>query len=118
MKILIVENETIVSMCLSMYIKNIGFEVCEIATSCEKAIHIVKTDDPDIIVMDTYLDDNISGIETAKQIKEFSNAKIIFCTGADNEIISEIEKLNPVAIIKKPIIMENFVKTIKNITLF
>jgi len=115
MKILIVENEVILSMALSMYAKKAGFDICKIASSSEKAIYIARTDNPDVIIMDTYLDDNISGIETVKQIKEFSNAKIIFCTGADNETILEIEKLNPFAIIKKPINIKMFIETLQNI---
>jgi len=115
MKILIVEDQSITAMAMELYFKKSGFNICGIAQNSIKAINMAKEHNPDIILMDAYLQDNASGIEIACKIKEFSNAKIIFCTGADDETINEIEKIEPAAIIKKPINFDQLVKIIKNI---
>lgn len=115
MKILIVEDQAILAIAMELYFKKSGFNICGIAQTSIKAINMTKEHNPDIILMDTYLRDDINGIEVACKIKEFSNAKIIFCTGADDETINEIKKIEPAAIIKKPINFDQLIKIIKNI---
>lgn len=115
MKILIVEDEAIPAMTVSIYLKKAGFEVCGIASSSVEAINMAKEHKPNIILMDTYLQDHISGIETVNKIKEFLNAKIVFCTGADKETIIEIEKTKPTTIIKKPVNLDKLIQIVKDI---
>ncbi len=110
MKILIVEDEAITSMSLAMYIKRTGIDVCGIAPSSTKAIELVKSENPDVIIMDSHLQDDVSGIETVKKIKEFSDAKIVFWTGASGSTIEEMQELHPLAIVKKPANIESFIK--------
>jgi len=50
-------------------LKEMGYEVCSLASSGEKAIQITKKEKPDIVLMDVRLRGELSGIDTAKEIR-------------------------------------------------
>lgn len=83
---LIVEDETLVAWHLELVLQDLGFELCEIATSGGEAIERAVTTAPDIVFMDVNLAGEIDGVEAAKRICEKSDVAIIFVTAyADDQ---------------------------------
>ncbi len=65
---------------------------------------IVEDDPPDIILMDILLIGPLNGIEAANEIRMFANTPIIFMIGySDEEIREKVKKVNPVALVDKPV---------------
>jgi CheY-like chemotaxis protein len=103
-KILIVEDEGLIALQLSMMLGRAGFEVCEPVGLGEDAIEHSREERPDVILMDIRLRGEMDGIEAARQIGGFSRAKIIFTTGhADPETRARAEALRPAAFLVKPV---------------
>ena len=103
-KILIVEDEVMLSTWLKMQLEDEGYEVCGNFTTGEEAVEFVKEIKPDIILMDINLVGEIDGIEAAEVINEKSKIPIIFMTGYEEpEVVERAQKTKPVAYLTKPV---------------
>ncbi|MGB6680444.1 MAG: response regulator [Candidatus Bathyarchaeia archaeon] len=103
-KILIVEDEGIVSIDIRNILKQIGYPTTEAVFSAEEAFEKMKENQPDLVLMDIGLKGKIDGIEAAKIIKERYNIPVVFLTGyADENTIERAKSVEPVGYIIKPI---------------
>jgi len=103
-KILIVEDEVMLSAWLKIQLEDEGFLVCGCITTGGEAIEFVKNTKPDVILMDINLVGEIDGIEAAEKITEKLNIPIIFMTGyVESEIYKRAQKTKPVAYLTKPV---------------
>ncbi len=104
LKILIVEDESLIALALRMSLIEAGYEVCEMVASGEQAIESARKEDPDVVLMDTRLTGDMDGIEAARQISAFSSALIIFTTGyQDSNLRGQAMALDPAAYLIKPV---------------
>ncbi|MFC1769606.1 response regulator [Nitrospirota bacterium] len=103
--ILIVEDEYLLAMDIQFTLEDTGYKVMGIALSGEEALEQLERDLPDLVLMDITLYGNLDGIETAKQIHKRFNIPVVFMTGnADKLTTDNINEINPVGFIHKPII--------------
>src|ERR1700752_359537 len=80
-KVLIVEDEIIISMVNTRYAKIFGYEVVGNAKTAHEAIELSSKFLPDIILMDIKIKGDMDGIDTMNEISKFCNAKVIYITG-------------------------------------
>lgn len=114
-KILIVEDEVIVALDIKSTLIKLGYEVTDIVTNYDKAISSFLDKKPDIILMDIFLHNSLSGIEISKKIKEISDTSIIFMSAnCDDEILLEASEIDPFGYLVKPF-NRNDLKTIINL---
>ncbi len=105
-KILIVEDEVLIAQCLKMDLELMGFDVCDFVASGEEAIIKAKEKNPEVIIMDINLSGEMDGIEAAIEIINYKNIPILFCTGYGNKELDErAQKINPIAFLRKPVIV-------------
>ena len=84
-KILVVEDELLISMEIQDRLHSLGHIVVGAAPSSEQAISCYVENNPDLIFMDIKLQDDVDGIETATHIRTFSDVPIIFVTAYSNK---------------------------------
>lgn len=102
-RILVVEDESIVSRDIQNTLKKLGYEVAGSATNYEKAIELANSENPDLILMDIMLKGDKSGIEAAEKINETLNIPVIFLTAyADEATLSRAKTSLPFGYILKP----------------
>lgn len=103
-KILIVEDEGIISQSLEYLLLEMGYAVTEIVTSGEEAIRSAKENPPDLVLMDIQLGTEMDGVEATKIIQQQENAPpIIYLTAfSDEQTISRAKITTPFAFITKP----------------
>lgn len=112
-KVLIVEDEAIVALDIKMTILKLGFKVTNCVTNYDDALHSVKTNSPDIILMDINLKNSKNGIETAKSIQKSKNIPIIYLTAySDENTINKAIETNPISYLLKPFKREDLKSTI------
>jgi len=115
-RILLVEDDYIISMLLEKQIRRMGYEVAGKVESGEKAIEYTREEKPDLILMDIELKGEIDGIETVKQIREFSTVPVVYLTGNANEKTrKQAEETNPDGFLIKPVDMEILKQKIREI---
>ncbi len=102
-RILIVEDEAIVSKHLENALLNRNYEIAGKFSTGEKAIDFIKHNMPDLVLMDIRLDGNLDGIETAALIKELFDIPIIYLTAySDDKILTRAKITEPFGYIVKP----------------
>ena len=67
--ILIVENETMTSLCEKQMLENLSYEVTGIALSGEVAVQMAGVDKPDLVLMDIVLMGDMDGREACPSQK-------------------------------------------------
>ena len=113
-RILIVEDEKIISEDLKLYIINFGYEVVEIAATCDEAIRMAKDFIPDLVLMDIKLEGNCTGLDAAKEIYQKLHIPIIFITAySDDEFLEKATESVPYGYLIKPIDENRLYATLK-----
>lgn len=102
-RILIVEDETLVSFDLKNIISGLGYEVIGVVRTGEEAFSKAFEEKPDLILMDIMLSGKLNGIETAEQIKKSIDVPIIYLTAyADKNTLQSAKITEPYGYIIKP----------------
>ena len=102
-KILIVEDEPLVSMELKTEVKKLNCEVTGIVFRQKKVLDSIEQNEPDIILMDIVLGKNQDGINIAKEIQKTKNIPILYITAfSDDRIMKRAFETNPIGYIVKP----------------
>lgn len=102
-RILIAEDNDLVSLTLEEQLKGLGYEVIGIARSGTEAISLANRLSPDIIIMDIRMPE-MEGTEAAAHISEHRPVPIIMLTAyADKETIRKAETAGALAYLVKPV---------------
>jgi CheY-like chemotaxis protein/DNA-binding PadR family transcriptional regulator len=102
-KVLVVDDEAIITMQLEERLTALGYEVVGMAASGEDSIEKARRLSPDIILMDIVMPGKMNGIEAAKQIYEELGIPVVFVTSyADDAIIEKAKSARPYGYIVKP----------------
>lgn len=82
LNILIVEDDKVLSFLISKMVEKLNHRVGGIASTAKKAIELVNSIGPDLILMDIMLEDETDGIDTVLRLrKENNSTPVIFITG-------------------------------------
>lgn len=103
MRILIVEDETIVALDLKNMLSSMGYEVTSTASTGKEAIERARVDRPDLILMDIILRGPMDGVEAAGAIREMDDIPIIYLTAhSDQSMVQRMKVTEPYGYILKP----------------
>jgi DNA-binding LytR/AlgR family response regulator len=101
--ILIVEDESIVAKDIQQTLIRLGYHISGIASSGEKAIQLMQSENTDLVLMDIMLKGDMTGIDVAKVIQDKYDIPIIYLTAyADDVTISKAKYTEPYGYIIKP----------------
>jgi PAS domain S-box-containing protein len=113
-KVLIVEDEAIISLDIKRLLSSSGYGVAAVAATAEQAIQLVQSDAPDLVLMDIHLKGPVDGIETALQIREKFGLPVVFVTAhADKNTLQRARETEPFGYIVKPISALSLTSTIE-----
>jgi CheY-like chemotaxis protein/DNA-binding PadR family transcriptional regulator len=102
-KILVVDDEAIITMQLEERLSAMGYTVVGMAASGEDAVNKARSMRPDLVLMDIVMPGKMNGIEAAKIITEELDIPVVFVTSyADDTIIEKAKTVRPYGYIVKP----------------
>lgn len=102
-KVLVVEDESIVSKDIQHSLKRLGYIVLGAASTGEKAVTMIEDVAPDVVLMDIMLKGDMSGIDAAEIIRRDYKIPIIFLTAyADEATLEKAKITEPYGYIIKP----------------
>ena len=92
-KILIVEDEGVTALNIKAFLENWGYEDPLIALSGKDILQVVAQYSPDLILMDINLNEDLDGIEIARQLQTDFDVPVLYLTAHCDEEIMERTKL-------------------------
>lgn len=102
-KVMVVEDESIISLHLKTTLLRLGYAVSGVAASGDAALRKIKVSRPDLVLMDIHLKGDMNGIETSQKIKTDFQIPIIYLTAnADSLTFQEAKQTDPYSYIIKP----------------
>jgi CheY-like chemotaxis protein len=102
-KILVVDDEAIITMQLERRLSVMGYTVSGMAACSEDAIEKARSLKPDLVLMDIVMPGKMDGIEAAKIITGEMGIPVVFITAyADDTIIKKANSVRPYGYIVKP----------------
>lgn len=114
-KVLIVEDEAIIALCLKHELESCGFNVLEPVATGEEAVASILSGCPELILLDIRLAGKMTGLDVAKSEECKKTKLLIFMTGyITPEIKKEAMKLNPTGFLEKPVEVNDILKILKN----
>ncbi len=81
LRILHVDDDAIMGMQIKDLLEDEGYEVCDTASSGSEAIQSVRSNKPDVVLMDVKIKGGMNGIEAMREIRSFSQTPVIFLSG-------------------------------------
>lgn len=115
LRVLVVEDEQITQMHLSMCLEGLGLQVVGSADHAETAIQLARTEQPDLILMDVSLRGETDGIAAAAAIRAERPVPIIFLTAyADLATTGRASSVNPAGYLLKPFEEEELQRVIES----
>ena len=91
-RVLIVENEAIISMDLRYSLEVMGYCVTGEVISGEEAVEAASQQHPDVVLMDIGLGGEMDGSEAAEEIRRSFNIPVVFLTGSVDQAASARSK--------------------------
>ncbi|MBN2385019.1 response regulator [bacterium] len=102
-RILIVEDDILNAFALKMKIEEWGYDVINMVTGGSMAIEESKKNKPDLILVDIFLNDDITGVEAVKEIHKSALIPVIYITAfEDPQTFQMIDETEYRAFIAKP----------------
>jgi len=103
MKVMIVEDESIVAMELSLYVTELGYHVVGRASNGVDAFKLALEKKPDVVLMDVHLKGEEDGISLAKRLHNSIETAIIYITAFNDEAsLDRAIETDPAGYLTKP----------------
>ena len=103
LKVLIVEDELLISESLKDILRILNHQVVGVAENADYAIELCNKDLPDLALLDIQISGDIDGVELAEIIRDQFDIPFIFTTAyADNETVLRARDKGPFGYLIKP----------------
>ena len=101
--VLVVEDDPITAQDISETLEDFGMRITHSVSTGEKALEVVKSDKPDVILMDINLEGSLDGVGTVVELNKTESIPVIYLTAnSDKLTASRAFQTNPYAFITKP----------------
>lgn len=101
--ILIVEDESIVALEISSFVKELGYSVVGSVSNSLSALKMVDENHIDLVLMDVHIKGDDDGITCAESIKKIKDIPIIYISAfSDDVTLERAIQTNPSAYLVKP----------------
>ncbi|MDR3568336.1 MAG: PAS domain S-box protein [Syntrophobacteraceae bacterium] len=102
-RILVVEDEAIVTMEIEQRLTAMGYLVAAVASSGEQALRLAGEKRPDLVLMDIGLDGDMDGISAAEKIRSRFHVPTIFLTAySEDSTLERAKRAEPCGFLLKP----------------
>lgn len=116
-KVLIIEDEPIISLDLQSIVREMGHTVAAIATTRDEAVSAARRTEPGLVLADIKLADGSSGIDAVRQILSEVQVPIVFITAYPERLLTG-ERPEPTFLVTKPFVPETVRVAVSQALLF
>lgn len=101
-RILIVEDQFIEANNLQMILEKAGYLVCSIARSVPVAMEVIDKERPDLVLLDIFLQGNLTGIDLARKLREKNIGFVYLSANSNKKTLDEAKVTRPYGFLVKP----------------
>jgi len=101
-KVLIVEDQFIEANNLKHILVKAGYDVCTIARSVPEALSILDSEQPEMVMLDIYLDGQQTGIDLACILRDRNIAYVYLSANTNRQTLNAVKATNPYGFLAKP----------------
>lgn len=113
-KILIIEDESILALELKSILHSAGYEVVGVASNSNSAMMFVKSTSIDIIITDIQIKGELNGVQTIELIHKTKKIPTIFLTSFhDDDMLREVSKVDFTGYVVKPYLDEQILREVR-----
>lgn len=112
-KILIVEDQFITANHLNLILSEKGYQIIGCARSVEQALQIIDKNNPDLVILDIFLDGNETGIELSSTLQKKHIGYIYLSANSDQKVLDLAKQTQPYGFIVKPFKEEDILTTLE-----
>lgn len=116
-RVLIIEDEPIISLDLQSIVREMGHTVSAVATTRDEAVRAARASEPGLVLADIKLADGSSGIDAVRQILTELNVPIVFITAYPERLLTG-ERPEPTFLVTKPFVPETVRVAVSQALLF
>ena len=103
LNILVVEDDPIIAQLIEHYLVQFGHKVIDIVHNSERALDLIYSQQPDLVLLDINIEGTKDGLEIAQVIEENYNIPYIFLTAlSDKDTIRRAHLTKPIGYVVKP----------------
>lgn len=103
MRVLIVEDESLVALEIESFVKELGYEVCGKVKSTEQALDLAGKKKIDTVLMDVHIQGQSDGVECAKLLQKKHIFSLIYISAfSDDETLERAIETEPLGYLIKP----------------
>jgi two-component system, response regulator PdtaR len=114
--ILVIEDEPLIAMVVSMFLEEAGFRVCGVARTAAQALELAARMQPAAAVVDIRLGPGPDGIEVAEQLSALHRCGIVFVSGSgERETIDRALSVEGAVFLQKPVDPEALVSRLRTL---
>lgn len=85
-----------------MILEKAGYAVCPIARSVPVALEIIEREKPDMVLLDIFLQGNLTGIDLARKLREMNIGFIYLSANSNQKTLNEAKVTRPYGFLVKP----------------
>ncbi|SHN45793.1 sigma-54 dependent transcriptional regulator [Chitinophaga sp. CF418] len=101
-KIMIVEDELIVAGDIRLTLERAGYKVSGVARSVHRALEIIETEKPDLVLLDIYLKGDQTGIDLAVELNKVNIPFVYLSANCNRQVLEAAKVTQPYGFIVKP----------------
>lgn len=102
-RILIIEDEAVIAMEIEAALRQLGYQVAGRAANGDKALDLLASSKPDLVLLDIQIQGTTSGIDLARVIRKKYDFPFVFLTAfSDQATLNELRDTLPYGYIVKP----------------
>ncbi len=102
-KIIITEDEMVVSLDLEQRLRKLGYEVAATVATGEECLKACDLHHPDLVLMDVCLQGDLDGIQTAALLRSRHDIPVVYLTAnADEKTLRRAQLTHPASYLLKP----------------
>lgn len=101
-KLLIVEDQFIEANNLKLILKKEDYIICPIARSVPQALEIIDKENPDLVLLDIFLDGPETGIDLAKILQNKNIPFVFLSANSNKQTLAAAKATNPYGFLVKP----------------
>lgn len=102
-KILIVEDNHIIALDIKQTLQNLNYTVTDIVRKESDVLNSIKTDEPNILLMDIDLKQKKNGVQIVNEIYKTKKIPVIYLSGIDDEeLVNTALETKPAYYLTKP----------------